>query len=131
MTPYLEDVRFLYALRDFISALFNVGVPVALKTLKGDSVADILLRKLQKLPRLSNGIMNPISELLQMLFKFGSDLGSLTSVSHHEEHKHLHRRTAILQRVYTDNGLGSTYNTTIAPDVELIFVYPRYPAFAT
>lgn len=134
----MQHVPFLYALRDFLSTLIDLGAPVVTKTNKGDSVADMLLRKLQRLPRLSNGSIAATGEMLQMLFLCGSELRPLTSVSEEywdgvdvQQLKYLHRKTAILQRFYGKNKLRGAYNITIASEAALIFFYHRYPAFAT
>ncbi|OJJ00791.1 hypothetical protein ASPVEDRAFT_590403 [Aspergillus versicolor CBS 583.65] len=81
----LPDSDYLYVLRDFGYSLIEAGVPVAEKTLNGDSAADEILSKISLL-RPKGWMPNPAGQLLQRLFMSGSELRSLTEVPNHYYH---------------------------------------------
>lgn len=108
----MQDLNYLYALRDFVSSLIDAGVPVAEKALNSDSAADEILSKMSHV-QLARWMPNAVGQLLQRLFMSGSELGSLAEVPntchlyvpHHEVTGFWHRKTALVQSLYLQNML--------------------------
>ncbi|BCS23070.1 uncharacterized protein APUU_31295A [Aspergillus puulaauensis] len=112
-SSYLQDSRYLYALRDFAFSLIDAGVPVAEKTLDGDSVADEVLLRMSHV-HLTRGMPNPVGQLLKRLFLSGSELASLAEVPYLRRLYHIpqplhgfwYRKTALVQSLCLQNMLG-------------------------
>lgn len=102
-------------------------MPVAELTLNGDSVADAMLAGMSRL-NLFMSMPIPAGQLLQMLFKSGSELRSLAEVPtqsfldypHYRLPRFLHRKAGLVQSLCLHNMLEGAYNAAITSDAELI-----------